>query len=100
MIDMLDSEEDEKMSITAFHFIDPVRAIYERTMSRNPIVLKAYVQAIINNDCDPRIKNNKYRLKVPNNISCFARMNILDAYDYGELVNVITVQIKDVLQFT
>lgn len=98
MIDMLDSENDYEMSETAFHFIDPVKATYERAISRNPIVLKAYVQAIINNNCDPRIKNKKYRLRVPNNISCFARMNILDAYEYDELVDTLTRQIKNVLQ--
>lgn len=99
MIDILGSESDYKTSEVAFHFIDPVKATYERAMSRNPIVLKAYVQAIINNDCDSRIKNSKYRLKVPNNISCFARVNILDAYGYDELVDTMTEQIKNVLKY-
>lgn len=97
MIDLLCSENDEKVSIVAFHFIDPVKAVYERTMAKNPIVLQAYVEAIINNNCDNRIKNEKYRKKIPNNISCFARISILDAYRYEELVNIMTKQIKEVL---
>lgn len=97
MIDLLDSESNKQVSTVAFHFIDPVKAVYERAMSRNSIVLKAYVEAIINNDCDARIKNKKYKLKIPNNISCFARINILDAYGYEELVNVMTEQIKELL---
>ncbi len=98
MVDMLDSENDYSTTEVAFHFIDPVKATYERALSRNPIVLKAFVQAIINNNCDPRIKNEKNRLKVPNNVSCFARMNILDAYQYDELVETLTNQIKVLLQ--
>lgn len=97
MIDMLQSEDDYQMSEVAFHFIDPVKATYERTIARNPIVLKAYVQAIINNGCNPKIKDRKNRLKVPNNVSCFARINILDAYEYDELVQTMTEQIKNVL---
>ena len=98
MIDMLDSEENYEVSKVAFHFIDPVKAIYERAMSRNPIVLKAFVDAIIKNECDARIKNKVYKTKVPKNISCFARISMLDAYDYNELVDTIACQIKEVLQ--
>ena len=39
MIDILGSEDEEEISRVAFHFIDPVKAIYERAMSRNPIIL-------------------------------------------------------------
>lgn len=97
MIDRLDSEGDEEVSTVAFHFIDPVKAIFERTMSRNPAVLKAFVQAIINNDKDPRIKNKKFKLCIPNNVSCYARINMLDAYNYDDLVETMTIQMKNVL---
>lgn len=97
MIDSLGSEDDENTSIVAFHFIDPVKAIYERTMSRNPMVLRAFVQSIINLHCDGRIKNQKYKVKVPNNISCFARINYLDAYELNEMTEIITSQIQEVL---
>lgn len=97
MIDVLGSEEEEEISRIAFHFIDPVKAIYERAMSRNPIILRAFVEAIIKNGCDARIKNVKYKTKVPKNISCFARISILDAYEYRELVDTIALQIKEVL---
>lgn len=67
-------------------------------MARNPIILRAFVEAIIRNDCDGRIKNAKYKTKVPKNISCFARISILDAYDYNELVDTMAFQIKEVLR--
>lgn len=97
MVDALNSEDEEEISRIAFHFIDPVKAIYERTMSRNPIILRAFVEAIIKNGCDGRIKNAKYKTKVPKNISCFARISILDAYEYNELVDTMAFQIKEVL---
>lgn len=96
MAEMLNSNERD-FNITAFEFIDPVKAIYERAMSRNPIILKAFVQGIINNGCDKRLKNNKYRSKVPSHISCYSCVNILDVYSYDELVENITEQIKTIL---
>lgn len=98
MIDMLGSENEEKISEVAFHFADPVKAIYERAMSRNPIVLRAFVEAIIKNNCDPRIKNSHYRAKVPKNVSCFARISIVDTYEYEQLVDTLAFQIKEVIQ--
>ena len=92
MIDRLNSEDNYEMSVTAFEFVDPVKAIFERTMSRNPLVLQAFVQGIINNNKNAKFKRDEYRLKVPNNISCFAAVNYLDDYDYTELVKTITEQ--------
>ena len=97
MIDILESEDDYDFSKTAFHFVDPVKAVYERDMSKNHIVLRAFVQAIINNNCDDRIKNKYNRTRVPNNISCMARMNVLDAYEYNELVRVLTDKVTELL---
>lgn len=97
MIDMLQSENEKNISEVAFHFIDPVKAIYERVISKNPIVLRAFVEAIIKNDCDPKIANNKYRSKVPKNVNCFARISMIDTYEYEELVDVLARQIKNVL---
>ena len=96
MAEMLDSNNRD-FNITAFEFIDPVKAIYERAMSRNQIVLKAFVQGIINNGCDKRLKSNKYRSKIPSHISCYSCVNILDVYSYDELVENITEQIKTIL---
>lgn len=98
MIDLLGSENDEEVSTVAFHFIDPVKAVYERAMSKNPAVLKAFVEAIIKNNKDPRIKNKKLKLSIPNNVSCFARINLLDAYQYDELVVTIANQMRNVLE--
>ena len=96
MAEMLDSN-DRAFNVTAFEFIDPVKAIYERAMSRNQILLKAFVQGIINNGCDKRLKGNKYRSKVPSHISCYSCVNILDVYSYDELVENLTAQIKTIL---
>lgn len=97
MIDRLESENNYKMSHVAFEFIDPVKAIFERTMSKNPKILQAFTQGIINNECDRRFKNKVFKLKVPNNISCLASITMLDSLDYDSLVNVITEQQKMIL---
>jgi len=47
MIDRLESENNYKMSHVAFEFIDPVKAIFERTMSKNPKILQAFTQGIL-----------------------------------------------------
>lgn len=94
--DMLDST-DYSFCKVAFKFKDPVNALYERAMSRNPVLLKAFVQGIINNDADGRIGNKKYKSKIPSHISCYSCVNILDVYSYDELVENITEQIKTIL---
>jgi len=96
MAKMLDSN-DRNFNVTAFEFIDPVKAIYERAMSRNQNILRAFVQGIINNNCDKRLKSDKYRARVPSHISCYSCVNILDAYSYDELVDNVTEQIKTIL---
>jgi hypothetical protein len=90
MVDRLNSQDDFEITHTAFEFVDPVKAILERTMSKNPNIIRAFVQGIINNNKDSRFKSDKYRSKVPSNISCYASVNILDSLEYDELVYVIT----------
>ena len=97
MVDRLNSEDEFDITNTAFEFIDPVKAILERTMSKNPSILRAFVQGIINNNKDSRFKSDKYRSKVPSNISCYASVNVLDVLDYNELVKVITEQQKAII---
>ena len=98
IINRLGSKDDYVFSKTAFEFIDPVKAIHERTMSKNPEVLRAFVQGILNNGKDSKFKNKEYRLKVPNHISCYARTNMLDAYTYEELVSFMTEEQKLILR--
>lgn len=97
MVDRLNSENDFDISHTAFEFVDPVKAILERTLSKNPAILRAFVQGIINNNKDPKFKSDKFRSKVPSNISCYASVSMLEALDYDELVDVITQQQKAVI---
>ena len=94
LIDKLDSSDNYEITHTAFEFIDPVKAIFERTMGKNPVILKAFVQGIINNEKNSLFKGNEFRSKVPSNISCYASINMLDALEYDELVEVITKQQK------
>ena len=41
--------------------------------------------------------DDKFRSKVPSNISCYASVSMLDALEYVELVDVITEQQKAIL---
>ncbi|MBR3592859.1 MAG: hypothetical protein IKL46_08405 [Clostridia bacterium] len=97
MVDRLNSKDDFEITHTAFEFVDPVKAILERTMSKNPTILRAFVQGIINNKKDPRFKSDKFRSKVPSHISCYASVNVLDVLDYDELVAIITEQQKAII---
>lgn len=89
-----ESEENEKRVRTAFEFIDPVKAIYERKMSRNDVVIKAFVDAIIRNNYPNKLKGKKKKSLVPTSISCFAALCMVDAFDYDELVKVMAEQQK------
>lgn len=97
MVDRLESQNNYELTHTAFEFVDPVKAILERTMSKNPAILRAFVQGIINNGKDSRFKSDKFRSKVPSNISCYASVNMLDMLEYNELVDVITKQQKMII---
>jgi hypothetical protein len=90
MVDRLNSEDDFEITHTAFEFVDPVKAVLERTMSKNPAILRAFVQGIINNEKDAKFKSDKFRSKVPSHISCYASISMLDALDYEELIEIIT----------
>ena len=89
--------DDRNFIHTAFEFVDPVKAIFERTMSKNDDILRAYVQALINNGKDARFKKKEYRASIPSHISCFASINMLDAYDYDKLVSVIEKEQQELL---
>lgn len=90
MVDRLNSENNFEITHTAFEFVDPVKAVLERTMSKNPNILRAFVQGVINNGKDSKFKSDKFRSKVPSHISCYASVSMLDALDYEELVEIIT----------
>ena len=97
MIDRLNSADNFDISHTAFEFVDPVKAILERTMSKNPMVLRAFVQGIINNGKDAKFKGKAFKSKMPSHISCYASVSVLDALEYDELVEVITEQQKAII---
>ena len=97
MIDQLDSADNFDITHTAFEFVDPVKAILERTMSRNPMILKAFVQGIINNDKNQKFKGKIFKSKMPSHISCYASVSVLDALEYDELVEVITEEQRAII---
>ena len=55
-------------------------------------IFEQYRTSIINNDKNSLFKSDKFRCKVPSNISCYASVSMLDALEYDELVDVITEQ--------
>jgi len=97
MIDRLNSADNFDVSHTAFEFVDPVKAILERTMSKNPMILRAFVQGIINNGKDAKFKSKAFKSKMPSHISCYASVSVLDALEYDELVEVIAEQQKAII---
>lgn len=97
MIDQLDCENDFEIAHTAFEFVDPVKQALDYSMSKNPAILKAFTQGIINNGKDSKFKSDKFRAKVSSHISCYASVSMLDALEYDELVDVITEQQKDII---
>lgn len=98
MVDRLSSEDDYDITHTAFEFVDPVKAMIERSsMSKNSNIPRAFVQGIINNGKDSRFKSDRFRSKVPSHIKCYASVSILDALEYSELVEVIAEQQKAII---
>ena len=97
MVDQLDSKGDFEIIHTAFEFIDPVKAILERTMSKNPKILRAFVEGIIRNGKNSKFKSKEFKSKMPSHISCYASVSVLDALEYSELVDVIAEQQKAII---
>ena len=92
MVDKLQSEDDYNLNRVAFEFIDPVRAMFERKITRNSLVLRAFVQGIIENENDPKFKNALYKTRIPKHVNCFAAVNMIEAYDYDDMVKVIATE--------
>lgn len=80
---------DYNLLKVAHEFIDPVKAVFERSMAKNSKVLKAFVEGIIVNNCDKRFKNTNYRKFIPYNFNSYAAITMLDAFDYDNLVKEI-----------
>ena len=100
MVDQLDSNGDFDIIHTAFEFVDPVKAILERTMSKNPQILRAFVEGIIRNGKNSKFKSKEFKSKMPSHISCYASVSVLDALEYSELVDVIAEQQKAIITNT
>jgi len=92
-----DDREQFKLTELAHRFIDPVKAIYERQIGKNKMIIKSFVKAIEINNYDHRIRSTTYRTKIPTHISNFASVNLLDAYDYNELSKLIAKEQTKIL---
>ena len=83
---------------TARQFIDPVKALYERTMGTNRLVFKAYIRAIELLNYDVRIKSSKFRSIIPTHIRNLATMKIYESYNsIEELAKIFASDIKTFL---
>ncbi len=97
MGEILDSINNMERCQTAFEFIDTVKAVGERTLSNNYNILKAYIDAIIVNNKDPKFKDKELRKVIPAHINCCAAVLMFDAYEYSELVNIIAEEQKKII---
>lgn len=86
--DKLALDESEERALVAMEYIDPVKAIFERKMSCNDYITKAFVDAIILGGKNKLLKNPKMKIAVPKHIQCYAGVTNLDAFDYDELVDI------------
>lgn len=87
-------DKSDELCRVAFSYIDSVKAIYERSFRKNPIIVKAFVEGIIRNNKSKAFINSKYRTLIPTHISNVAALNCFDAYSYKELVEKITYEQK------
>ena len=69
---------------TAIRFVDPSKALYERSLGLNRIVFKAFVRAIQLLKFDWRIKSEKYRSILVTHIRNLATLKIYEKYDSVE----------------
>lgn len=83
---VLDAKESR--IITAFEFIDPVKAVFERNMAKNYKVIRAFVDAIEVNNKDSKLKAKYNRTVIPKAYNAMASVTVLDSIEYEELVKV------------
>lgn len=81
------------MTEVAFAFKDPVKAIYERTIGTNPFILQAFVNGIIINDKNRKIKGTLKTI-IPKHISNIASIRCLDTLNFIEISNLIALEQK------
>lgn len=87
-------DKSDELCNVAFSYIDSVKAIFERSFRKNPVIVKAFVEGIIRNNRSRAFTNAKYRTLIPTHISNVAALNCFDAYTYRELVEKITYEQK------
>ena len=87
-------DKSDELCNIAFSYIDSVKAIFERSFRKNPVIIKAFVEGIIRNNKSKAFTNSKYRTLIPTHISNVAALNCFDAYTYRELVEKIAYEQK------
>ncbi|MDY4145375.1 MAG: DUF6339 family protein [Bacilli bacterium] len=86
--------KSDELCYVAFSYIDSVKAMFERSFRKNPIIIKAFVEGIIRNNKSQAFTNSKYKTLIPTHISNVAALNCFDAYSYKDLVDKITYEQK------
>ena len=93
-----DNEYQYGLLETAREYIDPVKAIFERELGRNPIVFKSFVRALqLNND--KRIRSDKYKSIIPTHIRNLATMEIYESVEkIDDLANIFAREISSYIE--
>ena len=84
---------------TAYKFIDPVKALFERTLSSNKILFKAFIRSIEILNFDSRIKSGKFRSILLTHIRNLATMKMYESVDsVEELAQIFASDIRDFIE--
>lgn len=84
---------------TAYKFIDPVKALFERTLSSNKTLFKAFIRSIELLNFDSRIKSGKFRSILLTHIRNLATMKMYESVDsVEELAQIFASDIKDFIE--
>lgn len=84
---------------TAYKFIDPVKALFERTLSNNKILFKAFIRSIEILNFDSRIKSGKFRSILLTHIRNLATMKMYESIDsVEELAQIFASDIRDFIE--
>lgn len=84
---------------TAYKFIDPVKALFERTLGSNKILFKAFIRSIEILNFDSRIKSGKFRSILLTHIRNLATMKMYESVDsVEELAQIFASDIRDFIE--
>lgn len=91
-----DKNRSDQYELTrvAFEYADPSSYIFERNIGRNPKVIKAAMQVILENEENPNIKKRSFHLKYAKEVNSIAAVLLLDEVPFDELVTLLSEVLK------